>query len=143
MIHRRFHQILPAVAAGFLAACASTATSTAPPDLQDANKDGKLDRDEFRTGLVNSRFARLDINQDGRVGFDEWRAVDPTIQRPTFDSRDADHDGAVSLAEAHASARRLGTTDTLFHLLDTNGDGFIDEKEAADYARKAKGRNLP
>ena len=49
----------------------------------------------------------------------------------------------VATGLADLERRRPVTTDTLFHLLDTNGDGFIDQKEATDYARKAKGRNLP
>jgi Ca2+-binding EF-hand superfamily protein len=143
MTLERLHPLLPCAAAVLVGACATTAPPTGGPNLEDTNKDGKLDRNEFRNGLVNGRFSQLDINRDGRVTFQEWRVVDPTLARPTFDSRDADRDGAVSHAEAHASARRLGTTDTLFHLLDTNGDGFIDQTEAVDYARKAKGHTLP
>ena len=63
-------------------------------------------------------------------------AGEPTAARPSGGRGAPPAAGSVGL-------RRLGTTDTLFHLLDTNGDGFIDQKEATDYARKAKGRNLP
>ena len=105
-------------------------------ELADANKDNRLDRDEFRVGLVNDRFDKLDTNNNGKLTFHEWKASGPSADQADFAMRDTNRDGAITRDEADASARQLGTSDLLFRHVDTDGDGFIGGPEAEVYARK-------
>jgi hypothetical protein len=77
---------------------------------QDSNRDGVLSGTEVRvaapaTGAarvgreatldqLNSRFTRLDADNDGRLARSEWTAA-----AAAFDAADADHDGSVTRSE--------------------------------------------
>lgn len=68
-------------------------------DRNDKDKNGAITREEY---LANRRkaFARLDINGDGRLGFDEW-AVKTTTK---FAAADTDKSGAMSRTEFTTTA---------------------------------------
>ena len=127
----------------------------------DANKDGKVTRDEYLAG-IRKQFAEMDLNNDGRITDDDLPpmmrgrnvlaggdgAVDGGIDRDRRGQngfpllrmlRDADSnkDGVITLDEALAAA------DKRFQLLDRNKDGAIDtadfealRKEMSDYRVK-------
>jgi EF hand domain-containing protein len=77
---------------------------------QDVNQDGVLSGTEVqaattapvqprivdpsRADVLNARFSRLDVNNDGRLVRDEWTAA-----AAGFDRADVDHDGIVTRAE--------------------------------------------
>jgi len=78
--------LLVAVTAALLAAPVSAADKPAPdPEKafkrKDANGDGKLSLDEFKTGMkdkaldnADKRFKRLDTDGDGAVSLEEFKA---------------------------------------------------------------------
>lgn len=102
----------------------------------DTDRDGKVTKDEFMT-TVRSRFAQMDLNNDGRITDEDLpprlrgrdilasddglghRGPGRRILRLLRDA-DADKDGAVTLDEALAAA------DKRFAGLDRNKDGVID-----------------
>jgi hypothetical protein len=109
----------------------------------DINKDGIVDRAEWKTGQ-EARFKRLDTNGDGRLSQDEVFARTPAAgnsvlpsdrqaqrQSTYFLRVDADKDGFVSLAEFMAQADRN------FVRCDINKDGRTDTAEC----RQALQRN--
>ena len=120
----------------------------------DANKDGKVTKDEFLAG-VRRRFAEMDLNNDGRISDEDL----PPMMRGRnvlaggnatgsmghhgmpmlrmLQGADANKDGVITLDEVLAAA------DKRFALLDRNKDGNIDKadfdalrKEMVDYRVK-------
>lgn len=118
----------------------------------DANKDGKVTKDEFLAD-IRRRFAEMDLNNDGRITDDDL----PPMMRGRnvlagggaqslgrgmpmlrmLQGADADKDGVITLDEVLAAA------DKRFALLDRNKDGAIDKadfdmlrKEMIDYRVK-------
>ncbi len=104
-------------------------------DTLDANKDGKLSRDELprwhgrrhgrgpdgRGGMM----ARLDTNKDGRISREEAKA-DPRLAA-RFDRMDVNKDGYLDKAD-----RELGMKqhrDAWFAAADTNKDGQLSKAE--------------
>lgn len=100
----------------------------------DANKDGVVDRAEWKAGQ-EARFRRLDANGDDKLTKEELFArtpgansvlpTDRQAQRQStyFQLLDANKDGVVTLAEFVAQ------TDRNFARCDTNNDGRIDTAE--------------
>ncbi len=119
----------------------------------DANKDGKVTKDEFLAS-VRRRFAEMDLNNDGRISDDDL----PPMMRGRnglaggggaepmgrgmpmlrmLQGADANKDGVITLDEALAAAEKR------FAVLDRNKDGAIDKadfdllrKEMVDYRVK-------
>lgn len=82
------------------AAMAQVKTDPAPDrfDVADANHDGKVDRVEY-DNFVAELVLLYDANRDGRLSRDEVaNARDPS----KFDRIDADHDGFLTPAEVEA-----------------------------------------
>jgi hypothetical protein len=109
----------------------------------DANKDGVVDRTEWKAGQ-EARFKRLDANNDGKVTQDELFARTPAVgnsvlpsdrqverQSAYFQRVDANKDGVVTLEEFMAQADRN------FARCDVNKDGRTDTAEC----RQALQRN--
>ena len=79
---------------------AQVATETAPDrfDVADANHDGKVDRGEY-DNFVAELVLLYDANRDGKLSRDEVAtARDPS----KFDRIDADRDGALTAKEVEA-----------------------------------------
>ncbi len=120
----------------------------------DANKDGKVTKDEFLAG-VRQRFAEMDLNNDGRITDEDL----PPMMRGRnvlaggsatgsmghrgmpmlrmLQGADANKDGVITLDEVLAAA------ETRFAVLDRNKDSVIDKadfdalrKEMVDYRVK-------
>lgn len=94
---------------------------------------------------------RADANQDGKVTYEELKAVVPNMPEDRFKKMDRNGDGALSPEEFPARGARLAQADTngdkkiskeefktafpkvpedRFSKVDTNGDGAIDQTEA-------------
>ncbi|MGE3064737.1 MAG: EF-hand domain-containing protein [Hyphomicrobiaceae bacterium] len=112
----------------------------------DADKDGKITKDEF-LAAVKKRFARMDLDNDGKI----TDADLPPMMRGTgaltngragrmlarFTGVDVNKDGVITLDEVLAGAEKQ------FARFDKNGDGVIDtadvdalRKEMVDYRVK-------
>jgi hypothetical protein len=103
----------------------------------DANKDGKLSKDELKG--YHPYFDLFDTNKDGVVTRAEAQAVLQKRPRfhPEFDRLKFDENGKVTLAQWNA-ARIL-----VFEQMDANHDGLIDKGEfLAHHARNPKGPGL-
>ncbi|MGE0626596.1 MAG: EF-hand domain-containing protein [Hyphomicrobiaceae bacterium] len=108
----------------------------------DANRDGKVSKDEF-LDPVKKRFARMDLNNDGKItdddlspmmrGRDVLKGEGGYMQRSGFRGRmhglrrliaaDANKDGVITLDEVVASATQR------FDRLDRSKDGAIDNSD--------------
>jgi len=120
--------------------------SAAPRGLMryDTNKDGVVDRAEWRTAQ-EMRFKQLDTNKDGKLTQDELFARTPAIgdsvlptdrqvqrQSSYFQLLDTDKDGFVSFAEFMAQADRN------FARCDLNKDGRIDAAECRQALQRTR-----
>src|SRR5262245_27297109 len=96
----------------------------------DANKDGKISKDEAR-GPLAENFDRFDLNKDGVLDARELRAAAERLAAavgprpgPDFDALDKDADGRLTREELRGTpfADR-------FDALDANKDGKLTRKE--------------
>jgi len=90
-------------------------------DRLDTNKDGFVDRAEFRAGL-NQLFDRKDANKDGALSLEELktRRGDPAKRLASLDN---DKNGSISREEF------LAAGDKRFARCDKDGDGRIAKGE--------------
>jgi Ca2+-binding EF-hand superfamily protein len=108
----------------------------------DANKDGVVDRAEWKTGQ-EARFKRLEADNDGRLTQDELFARTPAVgnsvlpsdrqverQSAYFQRLDANKDGGVTLEEFMVQADRN------FARCDVNNDGRTDTGECRQALRR-------
>jgi len=104
-------------------------------DTLDANKDGKLSREELPRwhgkrhgrgpGGRGDMLARLDTNKDGRISREEAKA-DPRLAA-RFDQMDVNKDGYLDKADRELRMKQH--RDAWFAAADTNKDGQISKAE--------------
>ncbi|WP_349657250.1 EF-hand domain-containing protein [Xanthomonas sp. 10-10] len=113
-------------------------------DTLDANKDGKLSRDERPRHRGPGRdgrgdwMARFDTNKDGRISREEAKA-DPKFAA-RFDQMDLNKDGFVDRADREL--RMQQHRDAWFAKADTDKDGKLSKAEF-DAASKLRGEHGP
>lgn len=106
----------------------------------DVSLDGQIDRTEFLDGvmpflrpLARYMLPGFDLNQDGLLSLDEFRLTMPInrIENWDLNSKDADHDGRLSLKElAWTPGVELSLLrHEYFNRLDLNKNGFLDFDE--------------
>jgi Ca2+-binding EF-hand superfamily protein len=111
----------------------------------DANKDGKISKDEAK-GKLAENFDRFDTNKDGYLDKEEMRRVAafmvaargngpaggarPGNQGPDFDDLDRNADGRLTRDELKGTPYA-----DHFDEIDTNKDGKIDKKEFTAYLK--------
>lgn len=102
-------------------------------DTLDANKDGKLSKEERpahkghrRGGHAHGDFrGKLDANKDGRISRDEAKTNERFAAR--FDTADANKDGFLDKADFEQRAKQR--RDEFFARADTNKDGQLSKAE--------------
>ncbi len=104
-------------------------------DSLDANKDGKLSKEErpaHKGHRKGGHFARggdfrdkLDTNKDGKISRDEAKANERLAAR--FDTADANKDGFLDKADFELRAKQR--RDEFFAKADTNKDGQLSRAE--------------
>lgn len=116
----------------------------------DTDGDGKLSSTEANANAgLASRFAIIDANKDGFVSSDEYRtfytanasqgeqhaaAHSAVVTRDVWVKLDADADSRISLAEAAGNA----SLTTSFATMDSNSDGFVTQDEYTAYTKAHK-----
>ncbi len=99
----------------------------------DANKDGKLAKDELK-GRLKENFSKVDANEDGFITEEEFKSTPKMTtgsreqkERPTYakliEEMDANKDGKLAKDELKGRLKEN------FAKVDTNEDGFISEAE--------------
>ncbi|MBM3888593.1 MAG: EF-hand domain-containing protein [Verrucomicrobia bacterium] len=117
----------------FLIGCAGTGSPrsespSAPMSFQamDANRDGKVSREEFSNAAKTATFQKLDTDKSEFITLDEWLKKDTTPDaRQHFESLDANKDGKVSQAEFLGVPNKETNLDEQFAELDKIKDNFI------------------
>ena len=139
-------RLLPVLAAVCLA-CSSAFAADSPSKAtddqfkrMDANRDGKLSRDEHSAG-ARKMFEAMDADRDGRVSAAEMDAAQRGKKPGKGDLSsaekikvvDTDRDGSLS-ADEHVAG-----TKGMFDRMDTNRDGFLSPSELrAGHAKMLK-----
>jgi Ca2+-binding EF-hand superfamily protein len=119
----------------------TTAPATTAPDrfaLADTDRSGSLTRAEMSDAQVTATFNSRDANKDGRLTKQEWLVPGDEAGPVQFAERDADKDGIVTLDEAKDWGRKSERSATLLKDADTNGDGKVDRAEAIAYYGKSE-----
>jgi Ca2+-binding EF-hand superfamily protein len=103
----------------------------------DANKDGKVTRDEARSA-GDRFFTKLDLDRDGSLTEGEaqegMRALGKERAEARFAAKDTNHDGKLSAEESKMRPER-------FTRLDANKDGFVTKDELTQgFQGKGDGR---
>jgi hypothetical protein len=97
-----------------------------PLAAMDANRDGKVDPDEFCAQAPDraaclARFKQLDLNADG--------SLTPHDLQQRFKALDADGDGRVSRQEFMAKWRDAQNAAEHYQRLDSDSDGYVTQEE--------------
>ena len=98
-----------------------------PPDANDKNGDGKIDREEFHQAVIEAFFLR-DTNKDGYLSVEELTVMTPEASTLLRNKPD----GKISLPEF------LNAMHKDFTAADTNDDGFLTAEEIEIYMRKGR-----
>jgi len=83
-------------------------------------------------------FDSRDANHDGKMTMQEWTGGDPS-RAADFKKRDANHDGIVTKQEAIAYGRAHGVANEIMKEADTNHDGYLERSEVKAYYASREG----
>lgn len=129
--------VLPLI--GILLSACQTTKQPDRFDQADRNGDGKLSLDEITEYMVTTIFDTRDANKDKRMTTEEWYPEGGTPAPKEFKARDQDGDGVVSLEEAIAYSKKVGTYKDAMREADTNKDGWVSRAEAIAYYDSKEG----
>jgi Ca2+-binding EF-hand superfamily protein len=107
-------------------------------ELADANRDGKLSRDEASDFLVNEIFNSRDANHDGKLTKEEWIGAD-SARLAAFKKHDINHDGIVTKEEAIKYSRAHGIANKIMVEADKDHDGELSREEIQAYYASREG----
>jgi hypothetical protein len=110
--------------------------------MADANKDGAVTRAEL-TAALETRFARLDVNKDGKLSKEDRDLARQQLLDARFAEMDSDKNGQISRAEFDAAHQhRDGQHDRMGHggrgwghkgpgrgMIDADRDGTLTKAE--------------
>lgn len=125
------------LAVGLMCVAGAAQAQMRPSMNPDADGDGKVSFAEFKASQADAMLARLDANKDGKITKDEassmgGRRGEGFIAR-IFDRADANNDRVLTRAELEAGAKRR------FDAADNNKDGWLSGGELASM-RQNRGR---
>ena len=129
-----------AITASVIAACQTTAP---PPPNQfkqaDMDHDNFLSLDEANGYLVTEIFSARDANKDGKLTREEWGGAGDAAQEKMLRDRDANKDGIVTIDEALAYGRKKGMARKFMTGADKNKDGKLSQDEVQSYYGSREG----
>lgn len=116
-------------------------TTNSDDRFKQADADGSdtLSRDEVNEYLIPPVFASRDANRDGKLTKTEWLVDSDAAQERVFRDHDTDRDGAVTLPEALAYARKRGIGKQFVQEADRNKDGVLSRAEVAAFYGSKEG----
>jgi hypothetical protein len=122
----------------FAVLTAGCATQSANPDSNlvarvKQSKEGRISKEEYTTWNVARMFRLYDNGGKGYVTIEDWRRLEGPGKDAQFRRLDRDHSGKITLAVAEANPKVRALLGGNFADIDTNHDGWIDEKEAGAY----------
>jgi hypothetical protein len=129
-----------AITASVIAACQTTAPT--PPnqfDQADENHDKSLSLDEANGYLVTETFSSRDANKDGKLTREEWVVGNDASQEKALRDRDTNKDGIVTIDEALAYGRKRGMAKKFMTGADKNKDGQLSQQEVQAYYGRREG----
>ena len=141
-LRRTLGLLLALLVAGGFGGCATNKNlqpaAVAPSDtggfeLADTNHDGELSRDEASDFLVNEIFDSRDADHNGQLTLEEWSVPGDRKRKLDFRKSDKNDDGIVTKAEALAYGRTHGIAKKILGEADKNGDGRLDRAEVQAY----------
>lgn len=97
----------------------------------DTNTDNKISLTELEQLVADGLFKTYDADHDGAVTVAEWRKLDPAGDPVFMKQRDGNQDGRITPAEALASIHRRGFCREILLQTDRNNNQVIDPAEAA------------
>lgn len=111
------------------AAAAKAGQTAAAPNTMDANKDGKLSRDEFASAMT-AKFKAADKDGNGSLTREEAVAAYGDQGAASFDALDKGKTGSIDMPAFNANVEQT------FTWADADKDGFVTEAEKAAAAAK-------
>ena len=72
----------------------------------DGDKDGKLTRDELKSGFGREMFSRLDKDASGGVSLEEMQSIRSSVTQEKFTQMDADGNGQLSQDELRSAHKK-------------------------------------
>jgi len=130
------------IALALVASAVAACQTTAPPnrfEQADVNHDKSLSMDEANSYLVTEVFAARDANKDGRMTREEWVVGNDPGQEKAFKARDLNKDDVVTIDEALAYGRKQGMAKKLMASADNNKDGMLSAEEIQAYYASKEG----
>lgn len=129
---------IPAIAiCGFAALLAGCASADRFAKL-DTNRDKSGSPAEFDAYMKQEVFARIDVNNDGKITKPELQQFNPEVDNAKFRSKDLNRDGFIARQEADAAFDREGSLKRLFTVIDTDRNGSLSREEASAFRSKVQ-----